>query len=202
MSMKEDTGDLQSGFDSSTSFSKPLPFPPVTKSESSSVPLMSKSDMELSESPVAPITDQLASKENLEVLDEAKEIEPGQEVYPTTDSALSPVHTVFQDPIASTSTDITVTEGVDVACVMEFDQYSPAVSSTSASEEASQDLPLVPSYVDLTEEQQKSVSKLAVERIIESYKQMRATGCSQTCMALLARLVAQVVIPYFISIHP
>ncbi|XP_042507981.1 symplekin isoform X2 [Macadamia integrifolia] len=193
VSVKEDTDDMQSGIDSSASLGRPLPPPVVMKVESASVPLVTKSEFELSESPVAPVTDQPTSEESLEVLDEIKKEEPVQEVkvITTSDVDLSPVTAVVQDAVASIPTDITMTEGVDPSCSLESDQHSPAGSSTSASEETSQDFPLLPSYIELTEEQRKTVTKLAIERIIGSCKKIQLTDCSQTRMALLARLVAQ-----------
>ncbi|KAL4558964.1 hypothetical protein LXL04_031090 [Taraxacum kok-saghyz] len=55
------------------------------------------------------------------------------------------------------------------------------------------DLPAVPSYVELTKEEQRDLRKMAIKRIIDSYKQLRGTEeFMQTRMALLSRLVAQV----------
>ncbi|KAJ4967464.1 hypothetical protein NE237_019313 [Protea cynaroides] len=191
-SVKEETSDMQSVIESSAALSRPLPPPVVIKVESASVPLVTRSDLELSESSVAPVTDQLTSEENLEVLNQIKE-ESVQEVkvITTSDLAVSPVKAVVQDAVASIPTNSTMTEGVDPSCSLEFDQHSPVDSSTSASEETPQDFPLLPSYIELTEEQKKTMTKLAVERIIESCKQIQLTDCSQTRMALLTRLVAQ-----------
>ncbi|XP_043711545.1 uncharacterized protein LOC122660348 [Telopea speciosissima] len=193
LTVKEDTGDMQSGFDSSASLRRPLPPPVVIKVESASVPMVTKSDFEFSESSVAPVTDQPTSEENLEVLDEIKKEEPVEEVkvITTSDPAHSPVTAVVQDAMASIPTDFTMTEGVDPSCSLESDQHSPVGSSTSASEETSQDFPLLPSYIELTEDQKKTLTKLTIERIIGSCKQIQLTDCSQTRMALLARLVAQ-----------
>ncbi|KAK9270973.1 hypothetical protein L1049_026561 [Liquidambar formosana] len=188
----EDTSVMQSEFDSSNSLSKTLSLPVVDSVEDSSVSLTSKtkSDDTILESPLASGTDQSIPKED--VLDEAKETAPIPEVNSTTDLALSPVHTIEEDSVVSKSFDITMIDGADTSSPLESDQHSPDVSNTSASEETCPDLPLLPLYVDLTEEQQRSVRELAIERIIESYKHVGGTDCSETRMALLARLVAQI----------
>ncbi|OVA07329.1 HEAT [Macleaya cordata] len=192
LSVKDDIGDIPSGFDGPISLDSPLSVPLVSKVENASEPLMCKSDMEFSESSVIPLNDQLTTKENLEaeVVDEAMEIDPSLEVNTTADVTPSPEIIMDLDPVVPTQSDFTAMEE-DASYVLEFDQHSPVVSSTSASEDTSHDLPMIPLYIELTGEQQNCVSKLAVERIIESSKQMQATGCSQTCMELLARLVLQ-----------
>lgn len=150
-------------------------------------------------SSVAPLTDTPSPTENPEVPDETMETEPPQEVHVASDSANSLISVVDQDHVASTSSDISMNEASDTSYMLESDQYSSAVSSTSASEEVSNDLPMLPLYVELSAEQQKSLSKSAVARIIEAYGQTQATCCSNAQLALLSRLAAQVPdhIPFF-----
>ncbi|KAM0023971.1 putative armadillo-like helical, symplekin, symplekin/Pta1 [Helianthus debilis subsp. tardiflorus] len=78
--------------------------------------------------------------------------------------------------------------------LVEMDPLSPSTVGTPVLEETETtvDLPVVPSYVELTEEQQKDIKNLAIKRIIDSYKRLRGTEFMQTRMALLSRLVAQV----------
>ncbi|XP_076926984.1 uncharacterized protein LOC143590366, partial [Bidens hawaiensis] len=76
--------------------------------------------------------------------------------------------------------------------LVEVDQLSPSPAGTPVLEETSVELPVVPSYVELTEQQQKDIKNLAITRIIDSYKQLSGSEFMQTRMSLLSRLVAQV----------
>lgn len=179
-------------FDASVSLTKPLSLPVVASVENPVAPLIlnSKSDDKSLENPFVSETDQVSLKEELSSRPE--EIVPTLEVNASSDHARSPPQTSHEDSIASKLSDAEVTYGADTSSVMESDWHSPTISNTSLPEETSQELPQLPPYVELTEEQQRTVRKLAVERIIESYKHPPGTDCCQTCMALLARLVAQV----------
>ncbi|XP_057973385.1 uncharacterized protein LOC131161564 isoform X2 [Malania oleifera] len=184
--------DTGAEIDGSLSSSKPLPSDAVASVENISLSLITKtkSDDEILESTVASMTDQQTLEE--EVMDGAMEVASSPEIA-TSDHALSPVCTV-DDVLAPKPSDITVTDGADALSLLESDQHSPSVSSTSASEETCHDLPLLPSYVGLTEEQKITVRKLAFERIIDSCKHLQRTDYSQTRMALLARLIAQMAV--------
>ncbi|PIA51845.1 hypothetical protein AQUCO_01000020v1 [Aquilegia coerulea] len=186
--VKEDIGDAQSGFVSSMNLNSPKSLAVVTKVDDTPGPLTSKTDVELSESSLHTSTDQLIPVESMEILDDVRENNQGLEDDTTLDVAPSPLHSVDQDQSTST-TDFIVPENFD-AYGLEDDQYS-VVSSTSASEEIPHDLPSLPLYVEMTEEQKQNMGKLAVERIFESYKQIQATGYGHTRMTLLAHLVAQ-----------
>lgn len=188
----EDSGALQSDFDANISLSKPISLPAVTTLETPSPSLMSniKSEDKILESPLVSSTDQLTPKE--EVLDRAEEIDLIPEVDTSSDPAPSPVDKVDEDLVAMKLSDVVVTNGVNTSTFLESDQHSPTVSNASASEDTCEDLPLLPLYVELTQEQERSVRKLAIEQIIESYKHSCGTDCSEIRMALLARLVAQV----------
>ncbi|GMY17490.1 symplekin isoform X1 [Fagus crenata] len=188
----EDTGALQSDFDANISLSKPISLPAVTTPETPSTSLMSKikSEDKILESPLVSSTDQLTPKE--EVLDRAEEIDLIPEVDTSSDPAPSPVDKVDEDLVAMKLSDVVVTNGVNTSTFLESDQHSPTVSNASASEDTCEDLPLLPLYVELTQEQERSVRKLAIEQIIESYKHSCGTDCSEIRMALLARLVAQI----------
>ncbi|XP_022768545.1 symplekin-like isoform X4 [Durio zibethinus] len=54
------------------------------------------------------------------------------------------------------------------------------------------DLPVLPLYVELTEEQKRNVRKSAVQQIAESYLHLHWSDGNQMHMALLARLVGQI----------
>ena len=189
--VKEDIGDNQLGLDDSIPLSIPLSVPVVTKVENPSISFTPENDMEISESPMINVSDQQTTEENFKLLDEATEDEPGLAVN-TTEVEQSPVRIVDHVSVAPQQLDLTPMEGLDASYELESDEDSTVISISSASEETSHDLPQVLSCIELTEDQQSRVSKLAVERIIESSKHIQTVGCSQTCMALLARLVLQV----------
>ncbi|KAL6955318.1 hypothetical protein U1Q18_042871 [Sarracenia purpurea var. burkii] len=156
-----------------------------------SVENTSSVDLQMLESSTVSRNDQPPPKE--EVLDEeANKIVPVLEVNTALDSALSPIHEADEDLVEVKTPEIETTDEAHTSTFMECDRLSPGASNMTISEEACPDLPVLPSYIELTEEQQRNVRKLAVERIIESYKHLRGTDCRQTRMALLARLVAQV----------
>ncbi|KAK7844557.1 symplekin [Quercus suber] len=190
----EDTGALQSEFDANIYLSKHVSLPVVNTLENPSTTLISKikSEDKILESPLVSSTDQLTPKED--ILDRAEEIDLIPEVDPSSDPAPSPVDKVDEDSLAMKFSDDVVTNGVETPSFLESDQHSPTVSNAaaSASEDTCQDLPLLPSYVELTQEQERSLRKLAIEQIIESYKHSCGTDCSEIRMALLARLVAQI----------
>lgn len=183
---------MQSGFDAASSSSRQPSNSIVAEVEYTSGSLNPRNDKELLGSSVAPVTDTSPPIENLEVPDETMEMEPPQEVDVPSDSTNSLVSVVDQDHVASTSSDVSMIEAVDTSA----DQYSSVVSSTSAFEDVSHDLPILPLYVELSDEQQKSLSKSAVARIIEAYGQTGPTCCSDAQLALLSRIAAQVVILY------
>ncbi|KAF9608576.1 hypothetical protein IFM89_010008 [Coptis chinensis] len=186
--LKEDVGDVQSGIVDSVNLSSLVSLPVVTKHDNGPQPLTCKNDIEISEISATISTDQPITVESLEVM-KGRDMDFGAEAVAPLHTALSPDHIMDQETVTSTS-DAVVTEKLD-DYVLESDQDSPAVSSTSASEETSHDLPPIPLYVEMTEEQKCSVSKMALERIFDSYKEIQSTGYGQTRMAILARLVAQ-----------
>uniref|UniRef100_A0A251IQD5 Symplekin n=1 Tax=Manihot esculenta TaxID=3983 RepID=A0A251IQD5_MANES len=188
----DDAGAMEPELDGSISLSKPFPLPVVSSVESPSpLPMpYSETDDKTLENPLVPESDQVSLKE--EIFSKAEEVIPSSEIKTSSDHALPPLHTVDEDSVAPNLADVEVIYGAHTSSFMELDQHSPAVSSTSTPEETCQDLPQLPLYIELTEEQQQNVRKLAVERIVLSYKHLPGTDYSQTRMALLARLVAQI----------
>lgn len=187
----DDHGGMQPEMDSTVSLSKASPLPVVTSVENPPEPYISNSKIEDKslEGLLVSKTDQVSMSE--EVICRPEEIVPISEANASSDQAFSP-HTSEEGDVVLKS-DFEVASGADTLYVMEPEQLSPDVSNISVPEEICQvDLPQLPPYVELTEEQQKTVRQLAVERIIESYKHLSGTECSQTRMALLARLVAQI----------
>lgn len=188
----DDHGGMQPEMDSTVSLSKASPLPVVTSVENPPEPYISNSKIEDKslEGLLVSKADQVSMSE--EVICRPEEIVPMSEANASSDQAFSPPHTSEEGDVVLKS-DFEVASGADTLYVMEPEQLSPDVSNISVPEEICQvDLPQLPPYVELTEEQQKTVRQLAVERIIESYKHLSGTECSQTRMALLARLVAQI----------
>ncbi|KAL9359414.1 hypothetical protein Peur_047537 [Populus x canadensis] len=189
----DDHGGMQPEMDSSVSLSKGSPLPVVTSVENPPEPYISNSKIEDKslEGLLVSKTDQVSMSE--EVICRPEEIVPMSEAKASSDQAFSPPHTSEEGDVVLKLSDFEVASGADTLSAMEPEQLSPDVSNISVPEEICQvDLPQLPPYVELTEEQQKTVRLLAVERIIESYKHLSGTECSQTRMALLARLVAQI----------
>lgn len=189
----DDHGGMQPEMDSSVSLSKASPLPVVTSVENPPEPYISNSKIEDKslEGLLVSKTDQVSMSE--EVICRPEEIVPMLEAKASSDQAFSPPHTSEEGDVVLKLSDFEVASGADTLSVMEPEQLSPDVSNISVPEEICQvDLPQLPPYVELTEEQQKTVRLLAVERIIESYNHLSGTECSQTRMALLARLVAQI----------
>ena len=191
--------------DASISLKKSPPLPVVTGAENTSVPSVPQNETGLyvTEIPVVSRADELAHKE--EVLDEKDEkiiLDPEENVASVIQLSVPEVE---QDPVAPNSSDFTFADENYSLHSLEADQLSPPISTTPVFEETPcPNLPVVPSYIELTEEQKRNVKKLAVERIIDSHKHLRGTDYKQTRMTLLARLVAQVgstlpLIGYFVK---
>lgn len=162
----------------------------VIKVENALGSLMPKADFELSESYIDPPSDHRNSKETLEIMEYTAKVESSSEDHSPSISVVSPLHEANDD--LSTSTTPEIPDDSTGGSVVEDDQYSPPVSMPLSYEEISHDLPEVPPYVELTDEQKKALQKLSITRIIEDCKQIQATGCGQLRLPLLARLLAQI----------
>lgn len=186
----DDAGPVQSEFDGSASVSRPPSLAVTATAENPLTRAMTsaKSDDKNLESPSVSRIDLPNPKEDRLVGSE--EIVHSSETFTLSDHASS-LHAVDEDSTAVEVSDVEM-HGTGTSGLQEPDQSSPAVSNASASEETCQDLPPPPLYFELTEEQQSSVRKLAIEQIIESYKRLMETGCSETCKGLLAQLITQV----------
>ncbi|KAM5575185.1 hypothetical protein ABKV19_014231 [Rosa sericea] len=187
----DDTDAMQSDIDGSISLSKLNSLPVVTTVESTLVtpkPKTESDDMIL-DSQLVSGTGQPTPKE--EVLDGPVEDDPLLKVNVSSDLTDSHVQT-DGDLDTMPLSDVEVKDEDYTTSFLESDQHSPALSNTSASEDICQDLPEVPIYIELTQEQEQRLGHLAVERIIQSYKHLHGTDYSQMRLGLLARLVAQI----------
>ncbi|CAI9775880.1 unnamed protein product [Fraxinus pennsylvanica] len=183
---------LEQDFDDSSSFSQ-TPAPPyLHSSESVSVSPMPKTttDLNLLECSVKLEAGQWTPK--VEVQDmEAKEIitdSKGNAALYTPLSTLSKV----EDTVAHTSLDAIMLDEAYSPSSQELDELSPPISNLEASEIVVEQLPVLPPYMELNEDHQRTVIKLAFERIIDEYQNIQRTDLTQTQMALLARLFAQI----------
>ncbi|KAJ7958867.1 Symplekin [Quillaja saponaria] len=198
----EDIGSMKSEFDDSISLSKPVSYPVMTSNENPLAHLTSKikGDDKISESPPLCGHDQLMPKD--EILEEPEQFDliPEADENASLDPMLSSIDAVGDDLKTVELSDFVEINREDASCPVESDQYSPAVSVASASEDTSPELPPLPLYVELSEEQENDVKHMAIKHIIESYKHFHGTDFQQTCIVLLARLVAQIDDDNFIMI--
>lgn len=84
----------------------------------------------------------------------------------------------------------------------DFDLQPPVASDITAEEESYRELASVPSYVEITTEQSKTVEKLALERIIESNRHVCGFDCNKIRMSLIARLIAKVSVSLLVIVLP
>ncbi|GMH13657.1 hypothetical protein Nepgr_015498 [Nepenthes gracilis] len=186
----EETTSSQSGIDGPVSGSKPISVP-VTSDEI--VPPSSVSAVEVDGKIMSSLvseTDQTMLKEDVE--DGIKEISTSPDIGVTTDDTNSSDHVVDKNPVAPISSDFATTDAADAPFSMDSDEHSPVISNTSATQEICEDLPQIPSYIELSGERQEAVKELAVEQILRSYKHLRSRDSLHTRIALVARLVSQI----------
>ncbi|PWA80799.1 hypothetical protein CTI12_AA192870 [Artemisia annua] len=180
-------GLAESDVDMSALFKRQPPPPPVLSSaENASEIVMPKAETESHDPENITFSLELVPDE------QATQVGADMEFNIVSDVATPPIDYVNKELNAEKSTDIVMTDEEHSLSFMDDDQLSPCTVDTPVLEETSVELPVVPSYVELTEKQQKDIRKLAIKRIIDSYKQLRGAEFMQTRMALLSRLVAQV----------
>ena len=190
----DDTCHVLSGSEGPASANK---LPPVSAAPGpDQISPLLKSDVEIDGKIMRPslVPDSEPEMPKEEIVDGAREMSSSSEVKVFVDHAPAPSDDLVVDesPTAPLSLDVAPTDAVDSSFLQESDEYSPTVSNTSASEETSLELPQVPSYVELSEDQRQAVGKLAVERIVRSNKLLKSKDFCRTRMALLARLVSWV----------
>ncbi|OMO57473.1 Armadillo-type [Corchorus olitorius] len=182
----EDTGAAHPEFDGSIS-NKPLSVPVVESPPVHSMSNVQNNDKIIEGPSVSsveqptPEGDALGSVEDIVPILEAK----------NSSHALSPPCTVDEDS-AEIKVDADAKYENDASSFPESDQEFSASINVSSLDEAGPDLPVLPPYVELTEDQKRSVRKSAVQQIAESYLHLHWSDCSETRMTLLARLVAQI----------
>ncbi|CAA2983276.1 symplekin isoform X1 [Olea europaea subsp. europaea] len=185
---------LQSDFDDSSSFSQtPVLPPPLPSSESVSVSPVPKTatDLNLLECSVKLEAGQSTPKVELQDMEDT-EIMTDSKGNAASDIPLSTLSKV-EDTVAQTSLDATMLDEAYSPSSQEMDDdLSPPISNLEVSEVVSEQLAELPPYVELTVDHQRTVIKLALERIFDSYQNIQETDFKQTQLALLARLFAQI----------
>lgn len=179
---------LHSGLDSSVTSLTPKS--EDTKVESSSSLVTSTLKIESCMSPelsIAPIIDSQISQESSILPDHIPEAGPLSDIQYYSHLTPSPVR-INQDLDESIHSEGTANEDFD----SDLPETTPsAFSSTASSEQTSQELPLIPDYIELSNDQIDLLKKNTILRIIEDYKPVNFTFIG-TRLSLIARLVAQV----------
>ncbi|GAB2256376.1 hypothetical protein Droror1_Dr00010154 [Drosera rotundifolia] len=124
------------------------------------------------------------------VPDEAKETPCSPDSGMTIENKPSFV-LVDNDPISQNMTVIDTSDQEDVPSLLDSDEQSQTVSDTPAAEETHKDLPEVPPYVELSDDQHNAMRNFAIEQFVQSYKYLERVDHSQTILVLVSRLVSQ-----------
>ncbi|KAL6511189.1 hypothetical protein OROHE_020558 [Orobanche hederae] len=183
---------LQSAFNASSSSSPPILPPPPSTSESTHRLLVTtaQTDITLSEPPVSVVHTSFQRDElhNVEVNDVPT---PDTETNYALHLSPLPISRV-EDEVVLASVDVAVLDEAYSSSSQESYHLSPDISNDEASEVVSAELPLLPVYIELTEDCQKNMGRLALERIFTPYLNSQRTNFKQTQTALVARLFAQI----------
>ncbi|GMI64901.1 hypothetical protein like AT1G27595 [Hibiscus trionum] len=182
----EDTGTGMSEFDGSIS-NKPLSVPVVENPPMRSMPT-SQSNDKIIEGPSITGVEQPAPEGD--VVDGEEGIAPILEVKSSSNCEGGPY--IVDADSAELNADAEVKHETDESLFPESDQNHPASITISSLDDSGRDLPVLPLFVELTEEQKRSVRKSAVQQMAESYLHLHWSDCNETRMALLARLVGQI----------
>lgn len=125
-------------------------------------------------------------KENSEILDDALELEPKFEVQALADVGFhsSGVDKEMVNPLSPEATSNNELDSVE----LEVDPFSPVLKASTPEDTTNHDLPVLPSHLELSDDEKILLHKLAIRRIIDDYKK----NSVNTRFSLLAHLIAQV----------
>ncbi|KAK8649068.1 hypothetical protein V6N13_129804 [Hibiscus sabdariffa] len=182
----EDTGTGMSEFDGSN-FNMPLSVPVVENPLVSSMPNIQSND-KIIEGPSITGVEQPAPEGD--VVGGEEDIAPILEVKSSSNHEVGPY--IVDGDSTELKADAEVKHETDESSFPESDQTFPASITVSSLDDTGRGLPVLPLYVELTEEQKRSVRKSAVQQIAESYLHLHWSDCNEMRMALLARLVGQI----------
>uniref|UniRef100_A0A0E0JMS3 Symplekin n=1 Tax=Oryza punctata TaxID=4537 RepID=A0A0E0JMS3_ORYPU len=128
---------------------------------------------------------QALPKENCEILDDALELEPKFEVQAVADVGFhsSDVDKEMVNPL---SPEISSNNELD-SVELEVDPFSPVLKASTPEDTTNHDLPVLPSHLELSDDEKILFHKLAIRRIIDDYKK----NSLNTRFSLLAHLISQ-----------
>lgn len=184
-----------------TSFSAPFSLPVISSSDDVPIPLMPKSEAgsTILENSFVSVADPRIAKEDAKK-QEPEEIVTDIEEKIASDVPHSSVCQAEQDSIAQRSLSVSPIDEAYSPPSEETDELSPTISNKEVPEDSSVELPMLPSFVDLSEEQKRNVRTSAIQRVFDSYKILLGSDGNKMRLALLARLVAQVGLIFIWSI--
>ncbi|XP_073225288.1 uncharacterized protein [Cicer arietinum] len=191
VSITDDTGAAKLEYEDPVSSIKPASYPvPSTDGDTQSdITIKIKTDDMISDGSLVSGPDQVTPK--TEALER-----PGDhrisEANASLDLGVSSTDSRDEDLSTVNISDDAEINGTDPSSLLELDQFSIDVQVPSTSEDTCLELPQLPPYVQLSQEQESKVKHMAISHILESYKQLHGADCQQFCMPLLARLVAQI----------
>uniref|UniRef100_A0A0D9V4G9 Symplekin C-terminal domain-containing protein n=1 Tax=Leersia perrieri TaxID=77586 RepID=A0A0D9V4G9_9ORYZ len=127
----------------------------------------------------------LLPKEKCETLDDALELEPKLEVQAAADVGFhSPdVDKATVNPLSPEATSNNELDSIE----LEVDPFSPVSKASTPEDTTNHDLPVLPSHLELSDDEKILLHKLAIRRIIDDYKK----NSLNTRFSLLAHLIAQ-----------
>ncbi|XP_075516795.1 uncharacterized protein LOC142551442 isoform X1 [Primulina tabacum] len=169
----------------------PLSLIPPSNSESISIALVPKVETisnpsetpSISEANRSVLKDEVPDMEAMEFITSG-EINNASHLLPSSASKVDDTH-------GAVPLDFAPPDGTYSPSSQDTDQLSPNFSNVEISEIASSLLPVLPQFIELTEEQQREVKKVALERIINLYPRLERMDSKNAQMALVARLFAQ-----------
>lgn len=173
---------VQSDFDAHILLAIPPSVP-----ESASVPT-TQPDLSLSESPLITKVDEAICQGELQDVGPIA-LSPDREANNSLHLSPSPIYKV--DTVVKELVDVIMLDEAYSPSSEEADQLPTDTSHGEASEVSSAELPQLPPYIELAEDHQRNAVRLAIERIINEYRNSQGTNFEQTQIAMVARLFAQ-----------
>ncbi|KAL3634067.1 hypothetical protein CASFOL_021121 [Castilleja foliolosa] len=177
----------QSDFDASHSPTPLVLPPPPYISESTSQLLVSttQTDVAQLESPVQEVHLSVP-RDELHIVEANDILTPDGETNNAFHLSPPPISKV-EDAVELASVDVAVLDEAYSSSSQEAGPLSPDISSEILSAE----LPVLPQYIELTDDHQRNSRRLALERIFSSHIDSQKTDFKQTQTSLVARLFAQ-----------
>lgn len=188
--VEDNANSVRSDFDASSTL---VLSQPASTSESISVPLMLKTetDLYLPESSVMSEDGQPILKDELPDMGPQEFIQD-KETNIVLDPPPSSICKVENMVTEAAPMDAAMLDEAYSPSSQESDQLLPDISNVESSEIVSTEFSVLPLYIELAEDHQRSLREQALRRIINTCQGLQRTKIKQTQMALIARLFAQV----------